>query len=1163
MSDVRTFGGGMNYDDDERLLPVGDYRSLVNGMDGTPEGYGGAIINIKGTTAITAYPPASGEYICIGTCKDNENGAIVFFMYNTLGYHSIFRLITATGVVEKIREAEPLLNFSKDYRINDANIVGDLLLWTDGYNPPRCINMVMAKNYQTYLDTGSSTFPRYYSFTEQHFDLAKYPPWDCPSVTYGSDTTRNYNNLRGKLFQFATRFIYVDNEKTTWSPWSKVALPQGQEAADGSWVENQHLNNYILVVFDKGTELVTKIELAARDSETGLWYIVDTIANSPIGGTYAYKFYNDKVGAALDQSDQARPFDYVPLLAGTQDVIEKSRLVQGQVTEGYDNVTLDVALAANTEMVQFGAPVVDLLIKPVVYYVGDPGMPVYAFNIFLPTPLPTSTTIFAVRFIIEGGGISTSPLTILGLYTYFPGQTTDDIVTGLVASIHTQVPLGWFNNYLLIHNYYSLGQEVFRIDALQYFYGTTTFSHVSAVLGYYYANYEQTVRSNKEGAYHEFGIVYYDDAMRSGATNTDSDCRLYVPFITETPLVGSNLISTYPRTVVDYQIKHRPPVWATSWQWAHTKSSITNFQRFYIYQDPAEGTGISVDPLSGKLRIKINLGIINWLEKTRKKNASIKTYSFTPGDRIRFIGNMDDPGTQLKLFGAYLDYEVLDYDADGDWIYVEYFAFGTYHIGYTPPTTSPSVPGTYTVVEIYTPRKELSEKIFYEVGEVFPVGDPGLATRYHKGLYTWQDPNDPSGIPATGILEGDVYIKRRFGLTPATFPVESSHFSDFYPSDMNTGRVNIQIKDMRQLTLNSLRWSNMYVDNTKTNGLSHFDVLDYLPLNDKHGTVMCIRDNGESLEILQDSHVSSIFVGRQGLKQATINNVDLVTSSQDVLGTVNPLKGELGCQNPESVVMVDGNMYWWDNRNAVYVRKASNGMFPISWYKMDSYFNKIPALFAGKSTFWAVGGYDPYQQNVVISFQELDPTTNESVQGYTLGFNERSNRWKAFYDYYKDSGGNFYTPDVFAEYGRTMYAIVKGEIYSHNTSATRGNFYGTAHGQVIEVVSNEEPLKIKVFRSITVNANKLWSADNTGDVAIKANDTYKRGMLSRIKAGRFTKREGYWWAEFLRNMLTKGILPSPIDLISGDLLKGQSIKVKLQNSETDEVVLFSIVINSI
>ncbi|MCL5460230.1 hypothetical protein M3M33_16455, partial [Loigolactobacillus coryniformis] len=62
-----------------------------------------------------------------------------------------------------------------------------------------------------------------------------------------------------------------------------------------------------------------------------------------------------------------------------------------------------------------------------------------------------------------------------------------------------------------------------------------------------------------------------------------------------------------------------------------------------------------------------------------------------------------------------------------------------------------------------------------------------------------------------------------------------------------------------------------------------------------------------------------------------------LASSPNVIGTVNILKGNFGTVNPESVTEYRGNVYWLDANNGRYIQYSSNGLFPISNYKMTRF----------------------------------------------------------------------------------------------------------------------------------------------------------------------------------------------------------------------------------
>jgi hypothetical protein len=69
-------------------------------------------------------------------------------------------------------------------------------------------------------------------------------------------------------------------------------------------------------------------------------------------------------------------------------------------------------------------------------------------------------------------------------------------------------------------------------------------------------------------------------------------------------------------------------------------------------------------------------------------------------------------------------------------------------------------------------------------------------------------------------------------------------------------------------------------------------------------------------------------------------------------------------------------------------------------------------------------------------------------------------------------------------------------------------------------------------------------------------------MYSKIPKQRFKKRQGTLRAEFLRNMKTKNSTASVINALSGEVLQGHSIYLKMRNTSTSQVRLFKAMISA-
>ncbi len=148
--------GGMNFDDEVRFIPAGDYLSATNLRTAITEGGKmGTQTSVKGNWLITQYNcPYTDTFPqpvnkTIGYCEDIKNNSIIFFNWNSNGEHGIYRFwrdrIDANnpyGVCDQIVSYD--FGWKETDRITSANIVygetGDLLYWTDSVMP-RKINL--------------------------------------------------------------------------------------------------------------------------------------------------------------------------------------------------------------------------------------------------------------------------------------------------------------------------------------------------------------------------------------------------------------------------------------------------------------------------------------------------------------------------------------------------------------------------------------------------------------------------------------------------------------------------------------------------------------------------------------------------------------------------------------------------------------------------------------------------------------------------------------------------------------------------------------------------------------------------------------------------------------------------------------------------------------
>lgn len=194
--------GRMNKDLDERLVPNGEYRDAVNVEVTTSEGGEvgssgniGTIRNILGHEEISSGSiviPADAK--TVGSFVDNQNNKIYWLVAsNAKDFILEYDETNISVVICDTRSTASHLRFNKNKKITGINLIGGMLLWTDGINEPKSINIkefkeASATNAAATL--GATTQLNGSNFNEQHITVIKKSPLNSPTVDV-KETARN------------------------------------------------------------------------------------------------------------------------------------------------------------------------------------------------------------------------------------------------------------------------------------------------------------------------------------------------------------------------------------------------------------------------------------------------------------------------------------------------------------------------------------------------------------------------------------------------------------------------------------------------------------------------------------------------------------------------------------------------------------------------------------------------------------------------------------------------------------------------------------------------------------------------------------------------------------------------------------------------------------
>lgn len=172
--------GGLNSEDEVRIIPEGDYLHASNIRNSiTAANKGKTLTNVLGNLQITQYncPYNGGTFPtgtnrCIGAVEDIVNNGAIYMVWNSQGKHGIYRYYrdltdpnNPYGVVEQVMQYD--FGWDRTTRITSLNIVygdpttsgmGDLLYWCDPV--PKKINLTKGnicekqKSWQVVLPVG-------------------------------------------------------------------------------------------------------------------------------------------------------------------------------------------------------------------------------------------------------------------------------------------------------------------------------------------------------------------------------------------------------------------------------------------------------------------------------------------------------------------------------------------------------------------------------------------------------------------------------------------------------------------------------------------------------------------------------------------------------------------------------------------------------------------------------------------------------------------------------------------------------------------------------------------------------------------------------------------------------------------------------------------------
>lgn len=706
--------------------------------------------------------------------------------------------------------------------------------------------------------------------------------------------------------------------------------------------------------------------------------------------------------------------------------------------------------------------------------------------------------------------------------------------------------------------------------------------------------------SFKTRAIHDFGIVYYDSRGRASAVNKLTS--VYVPGYSSTERPSGMLGAVS----IKLNLLHEPPEGATDYKIVY--SNRNNVKRFiqYTAADAFVKKGTAVT----KNNLYISLAHLQGHDISYSEAYGARThdtdepsiYRYSSGDRLRLISYYTNDDTRVWFDdSAVLDvlgvetlsdslsdhplYEDSETDEEkklqrnGEFVVVK---------------NDPSISGftavdidadndlwkNRVVFEIISPEKETldtaqpyyetsyggkiingaheSESLIIEEGDVFFRGVPVNMQDYDTATSKFVNRIDADG-------EGNDVSQPRF----ERYNLETEAVTDLYSSAAKSyGKAHFVNPDARvKIQEASIRFSQKTMPNDFRIKYTSFPPLnkDFFHLPEKYGDVNYIEGKDEFVYALQESKVSMLPLDRA--ITATASGQQTLNLSETVLNAGNFFAQDYGpAGNPESVVIVDGIVYFVDKSNQLIARVSrSEGMQIISMSGMEEYFKRQFISLAESSNSIdlldarIVGGYDPNEGEVMFSF--LKPTPVSPIfNGLTNDNHPLSQVGPALEFIHDDEpfvntisfdhqGGKYWKTRY--SFNATNYARVNNKfisfkdvndklVWEHNTSELRNRFHDKNYYSMIKMASTlSNPSVTKSFKALSFEGSQEWPS-------------IVRTTSEKAKVSAFSEREGSFYSAIggsegstsTSNVMVVGTVSSVAEAVDSNVSFPLDIKFK-------------------
>ena len=1105
----------MNKDAPVKDLQAGEYRHAEN-LIAVNEGVGKGVRleNVLGTKEISLAKPSSiNTPRCVGLWNYKEENKVYGFYEGS--YIMEYDGKTGTSSVLMNSTAPNILAFDRNYPVHNVFVVEGLLYFNDSKNGLRKINIEYAR-------TGALD-----NYTDERFlSVIKAPPLRAPTHSKITDTTQTDTRppIRELPVQFASRYVYNDNEISVLSPISKVS-----PALDWDYDVNSYNAISVAVYMDNSLKpMVKRVELLARIGNDGNWAVYErmkpeTFTTASSDGFYyapRVQFDYSKVGALIGEDEFGTSFESVPRLSSASTMIEDRHFVSSSL-ENYDLDFTDINLEVDMEEVTDAWT--------------ELNNAVYFPKYFKENSTYSVGVVFMDKYGRKSAPEYDSGVVSLKIPDTFTENQFDNITgwndtDGVTRFVVRDIPSAyrlkptltgtppiWASKYQFCvtenqtYNSWFKGKFLVRPLFSPYYKGET----------------EPSAELQQAGVYLENGYWYSDAGawMERYRVNPSAADLEYVLTAREWVLVDIVIDDNVPIPIDENTVVKLAFL-------DHVKSGYTGkIQKEYNI--------ISLE--DNRIRIKglTWLDVYGWFVGSFELNGGAHTGAKQ--------GAKSPVPTREEL---YMHFEFLNKKQTEE--SPLFYETGEVYPVSNAGTASRAFQATHDYLEgdcYYTG---------YNTNYYNDGGDVRANRESHCVAYCSKSPIVEPYRVAQPIIKEEVDreapVLVTLGKRDKTAIATDIGLYNRAKSN-SKGRPTIALTDQRELNRgNVIRYSRTFIQDSNVNGLSNFPEANSYPLSSDRGDIVkLIPTHDNILVAIHKRCITTLYIKRAFI--TTGEGEEILSKSNNIIGDDRRMQNDYGSEYPESIVSHDNIIYGFDGIMSEPWRRSQDGITPLAkTYNMKTYFEeKAQKLLEIKNidenaVINIIGGYDPWLDMYILTFSEVTYINGSgntiTIPAETIGFSEKMKRWVSFYSY---------SPEYYSTIMNNLFSSKENSLYIHLDGENRNFIHGETFESRVTVSFVDNPDMPKLFQHMMLQTNK-----NDWRIEMTTQD----GKQSSLISSNFTKKDTMFYADILRNENTPSdVLESgQIPRLHGDLMIGEAIDVTLINEDSERIYIDAVYI---